>query len=787
MFSKGKTEAKLKELFLKIYYAKDADDLHAIVENDELLKNPKNWKPYGGNPNNFSTFENQQNHPISALVEKITNSIDSILIKQAKLNGIDPKGPNAPKTMEQAIETFYNVKNGNWEQVEGKLRRQIAEQIQVIATGDKQAPNITIFDRGEGQDPDNFENSFLSLHRGNKINVPFVQGKFNMGSTGSVVFCAGHRYQLIASKYCNELSEEKKSNDFGFTLVRRHILTDQEEETSRSTWYEYFTFDDKIARFAIDSLELDDLFKTEFVDGSLVKLYSYKLPTGSRSNITLDLWRDLNQFLYKPALPILMYEQRKKENGEYLYKANSLEKVMLGNRARIMVDDRSKKADTISMNRTHEFGTLSIEVHVFNHDVKKNEFVKEKAVVFTMNGQVQGFLPRSFISQELGLSMLRDTTLIHVDCTKFKKSFQQDLFMASRDRLKISDNTKVLIDTIKKDLRESEELKELNEQRKDLIMRENKDDGDLLEHVMNNIPVDEELLKLLSKDGDFKFLKRPGTSQIHTGSVKRKRKYPMSYYPTIFEIIGDDTVELEQGKKVMVKFETDADDEYFIRLSDQGEMNIEIEHHLTKKFDDYFYKKIEGPKNGLIKVTLEAKETLKVDDEIDLTFTLTSTPKNLNQDIRVKIIEPVKKEKQKKPEQKNPEKPSIPQPIKVYEESWSLYDWNGEDIVKIITEGVHSENLMQAIAINMDADVLKHFMKKNNIKSEQQVKAVKDKFFLNIYLHAMFLYGTMNKTVKTEEELQIELDEMIASMFKPYSSFLLSLNTDKVVLETLAE
>jgi hypothetical protein len=261
----------------------------------------------------------------------------------------------------------------------------------------------------------------------------------------------------------------------------------------------------------------------------------------------------------------------------------------------------------------------------------------------------------------------------------------------------------------------------------------------------------------------------------------------MSYYPTIFEIIGDDTVELEQGKKVMVKFETDADDEYFIRLSDQGEMNIEIEHHLTKKFDDYFYKKIEGPKNGLIKVTLEAKETLKVDDEIDLTFTLTSTPKNLNQDIRVKIIEPVKKEKQKKPEQKNPEKPSIPQPIKVYEESWSLYDWNGEDIVKIITEGVHSENLMQAIAINMDADVLKHFMKKNNIKSEQQVKAVKDKFFLNIYLHAMFLYGTMNKTVKTEEELQIELDEMIASMFKPYSSFLLSLNTDKVVLETLAE
>ena len=33
-----------------------------------------NWKPYGNNPGNFGTFENQQNNPIPALVEKITNS-----------------------------------------------------------------------------------------------------------------------------------------------------------------------------------------------------------------------------------------------------------------------------------------------------------------------------------------------------------------------------------------------------------------------------------------------------------------------------------------------------------------------------------------------------------------------------------------------------------------------------------------------------------------------------------------------------------------------------------------
>ena len=36
------------------------------------------------------TFENQQNHPVPALVEKITNSIDACLIKKCEEKDIDP-------------------------------------------------------------------------------------------------------------------------------------------------------------------------------------------------------------------------------------------------------------------------------------------------------------------------------------------------------------------------------------------------------------------------------------------------------------------------------------------------------------------------------------------------------------------------------------------------------------------------------------------------------------------------------------------------------------------------
>lgn len=87
--------------------------------------------------------------------------------------------------------------------------------------------SLIIYDDGIGQRPEDFENTFLSLLRGNKNEIHFVQGKYNMGGAGAVAFCGKHRFQLIASKYFDG------SADFGFTLVRRHPLTKLEEHTKK--------------------------------------------------------------------------------------------------------------------------------------------------------------------------------------------------------------------------------------------------------------------------------------------------------------------------------------------------------------------------------------------------------------------------------------------------------------------------------------------------------------------------------------------------------------------------
>lgn len=215
-----------ENIFWALYKADTEKEIERLISNSRTFLNPTNWKPYGNNQGNFGTFESQQNHPVPALIEKITNSIDATLIKQCKLHGIDPKSSQAPKSMNKAVELFYNVKDGEIGELSEKQRRELAENIQILAVGDKAQPSIVIYDNGEGQTPDNFEKTFLSLHSNNKTNIHFVQGKYNMGSTGAVVFCGDNKYQLIGSKRCLEL--EGSEAKFGFTLVRRHPLTKEE-------------------------------------------------------------------------------------------------------------------------------------------------------------------------------------------------------------------------------------------------------------------------------------------------------------------------------------------------------------------------------------------------------------------------------------------------------------------------------------------------------------------------------------------------------------------------------
>ena len=93
----------MKALFFKFYNSQNEQELHEVVESDKLLQNQENWHPLGDMENNYSVVENQQSSPIAALVEKLTNSIDAMLMKKSYENSIDPKGNEAPQSMDQRL------------------------------------------------------------------------------------------------------------------------------------------------------------------------------------------------------------------------------------------------------------------------------------------------------------------------------------------------------------------------------------------------------------------------------------------------------------------------------------------------------------------------------------------------------------------------------------------------------------------------------------------------------------------------------------------------------------
>jgi hypothetical protein len=802
-------EKELETLFWKLFNCESENEVQDLISSDHYLSNMENWFPYGGeNKNdhsNFAIFEAQMPQPVPALVEKITNSIDSMLLKECRLAGIDPKSTSAPKSMGKAVEQFFGIKNGDFSEIGSGRRREISENIQIVATGNREQPCLIVWDNGEGQHPDDFPSTFLSLPRGesNKINIPFVQGKYRMGSTGAVVFCGELRYQLIGSR-CHKGLLQRQNDDFGFTLVRRHPLTPHEEETRRSSWYEYLIINgNSVPRFKAADMDFGLANDKRFISGSIVKLFSYQLPRGSRSDITLDLWRELNQCMYSPALPVLLFEKR-------FGKGHSPSKLMLGNKTRLIIDEREKTEKTISFKHSSELiGEIAIEATVFKPGVPQREFINEKAVVFTLNGQVQGSLRRGFVSGELGLSWLRDSLLINVDCTGIRTSFRQDLFMANRFNLREGKKYEQFIDIITETVKSNDELKELNRQRSNRIIRDDAQNKDILETVLNSIPLDKDFIELLQKGGNLKFLGGDKGNQNGKKKEATKQMPAKKRFPSIFRIkLGDDSdgkkvKSIPLGGKGFIDFETDVEDEYFFRPKDPGDLIIEIlglgknggggGKPTPTKVEDVLEVTRSGPSDGVIRFAFEPKEKLAVGDEIRLNAHLTSPDGDLDCLFFVRITDPSKPPKKRKEPEKSKDRPNLPKPIKVFriaesdnDVTWAELGWDGNDVVdiKLSEDG----KTVTQIAINMDSFALTRFISRKNIRDKTKLKFVKDKYLIDIYLHSLYLYSLF-RNIKGIDPTQDDWaeDVMISNIFKEYGQFLLFSSADDVLLQALGD
>ena len=801
----------LKDLFFDLYCAPVEAHVEEILNRLGFIQNPDNWRPFGQTESNFSVVENQQASPIPALIEKITNGVDAILMRMCMERDIDPRSEAAPRSIEDALNRFF-PHHKNWDLASERNKQ--AESLQIIADGPRKETSLIIYDDGEGQMPENFEDTFLSLLRGNKNDIHFVQGKYNMGGTGAVAFCGKCRYQLIGSRRFRD------SDRFGFTLVRRHPLTSGEEKKKKSTWYEYLVIDGEIPSFALmGDMELG-LRNRKFSTGTVIKLYSYHLPAGSRSVISRDLNQSINEYFFNPALPIFTIDRAERYPDD-----RAPERSLYGLKRRLEEDGQRYVEGYFSESvDDKDIGHFYVTCYVFKPRIEDRSFKETKetvrreffknnmSVLFSMNGQVHGSYTSEFITRSLKLPLLKDHVLIHVECTDVHLTFRDELFMASRDRLKKGPESEKLRGKLAAVLAKGH-LREIHKNRKSAITVENKEADDLVRSLTRNLPFRKELTDLIQQT--FKLDNTQDGRKKDKAREKPKEDGPDTpvfapqRYPTILNVDlkakGDDGIpmtSLPKGGERSIKFSTDAEDHYLDRTDDPGEFQIGLLEFgsgghgngrpIPSTIETVLDVVKSSPRNGTIRVQVRPTDYLRVGDAIKLKASLSTPSGTLEQIFLIKLTDPVKKPKEPRRGPQTSEQLGLPKLTMVYKDkeelTWEKLQDNGIDMNHdIVVYPFVEDGMLSTIYINMDSNVLLSY--RARLKGEEAISAADRRYISAVYFHTLFLY-TITKSQKykisREEDGRgsnpVEETEYISDLFKiSYAQFLLNFDTQELI------
>jgi hypothetical protein len=552
-----------KEFCLRLLTAETEEEVVEILKRYGFWDDRSVWKPYGDIQNNRSIVSNQQSSAVAALVEKLVNSIDAVLTAECYRRGVDPKSSSAPKSMRDAAELYFDIKDGRIQSLDASERTHLAERIQLVACGTKENPAYIIVDDGEGQSPDQFPDTFLSLVRENKIRIPFVQGKFNMGGTGVLQFAGENSFQLIISRRQPDAPTDSGDKDkWGFTLVRR-LYPDVDHPQSM---YVYLAPQGKILRFEAESLPLrpgrfPNAYENELTAGTCIKVWNYKMQKGLKTIATLDLRYELERFLLEPVLPIRICERRS-------YKANYYDTTMSGLNAVLADKQENVEFSDTSPLKVHDVGNVQIRVVVIKEMEDTDKAARYPAgLFFVVNGQLQGEESAHFISRKTSFAYLANSMIVVVDCTNLPDILRENLFMASRDRMRQIDEKSAIDDAVIEYIKEHPAIRQLNAVRRQKRLESSLSKEETAKIFQSLVKSDPTLAHLFGK-GDL--IRIPGKD------ISEKEPFVGQKFPTYFRIRNEPKNGLikhcPKNRQCRIEFETDAANGYFDRIDDPGHL-----------------------------------------------------------------------------------------------------------------------------------------------------------------------------------------------------------------------
>jgi len=668
-----------KELLLKLLKSDTENEIVNILNKYELNQNKSAWRDFGDKENNYSVAGNQQTLPETAFVEKIVNSVDSMLTLKCIEKGYNPESNQkpTPQSVNEAVEDFFGIKNGKLTELTAGERTKLAENsIGIVATGNSPKngfASYSIFDFGEGQAPKDIPNTFMSIGANNKIKIPFVQGKFNQGGTGVFRFCADDACQLLLTKRNpSMLSDSNMKNEWGFSIVKRIQV-----EGYKSSKYVYLVnpIDDDPQNndvFSFDEKELNilpgvfpDAYSKPMSHGTYIKLFEYKLQ-GLKTNLTLDPYNRLSLLLTNLPIPIRLYERR-----EGFKKANTKETTLNGLSIRLE-EDRSgnlESKDWPVSTMLHVDGTpIPVKIYAFKETESGKRptanYTKNEGVIFTINGQTHGSFDRRFFSRKtVQLTNIADSLVVIVDCTSMSTYQRESLFMTSRDRLAESGPLRSKIEkALELLLKDHEGLKRLKTERHQKNIQDRVGDSKPLVDVINQIMKSSPSLSKIFLKGQR--LSNPFNLD-HSG--KEEEDYEGSEFPSYFKLIHEFDEESPKkfdnsNDKMRIQFKTDVVNDYFEREKDPGKAILLVQSFDSKacmwspekEFDDI---SVINLFNGTATLNIEINQKYNLKDRLKLKLIVSDVSNQLEpfeNEFYLEIIEPKKKSKPKNEGRRKP-------------------------------------------------------------------------------------------------------------------------------------
>lgn len=564
-------------LFDKLIEAETEDAVEAILSNADYLGDDESmWQPLGAFENNFSAVGNQQSDPTAAMIEKVINGIDAVLMAKCFELGIDPEGADAPQTMATAVERFFGVRDGQISNLDARQQQQLADNIHLVAVGTKTNPNYLVIDRGEGQTPARFPETFLSIMKSNKMRIPFVQGKFNSGGLGILQFCGDRNFQLIVSRRnpSAPIGEDDTTGElWGFTIVRRL----RPAHGRRSSVYVYLAPNGSVPSFSRSGIRVlpgvsranqpCEPYAIELPFGTCLKLYNFRWGR-PKTIITLDARYEIERLLHVPALPFRLDETRD-------YSGNYFSTTVVGgwNVATGEGEGESTKLEEgfpayAELNLVN-VGALPYRIAVYREGTKKRHV--PHGVFFIVNGQVHGSLPADFVSRRLKFDYLRDDRgplLVSVDCTNMDPIIREDFFMASRDRVRHNEVYADIEKSLTDELRNHPGLQEINQKRRQKEMERTLDEDASLGAFQ----------RLLDSDPSLASLFAAGDRLVTTTGPAPQTSFVGRKFPSFFRLAkapnGQVIKNCPTNRTCQIEFETDAVNDYFKRLDSPGSVII---------------------------------------------------------------------------------------------------------------------------------------------------------------------------------------------------------------------